>query len=216
MDGSPMLDGAHDATTLRAWYGSLSPADGAGAAPDMDGAEVLRTGAYGTVVAATAERVYKGNPTGNALGANGTIGIDGQYHALTAQNEMVGDAVPDLHGCYTADGDIRGYCMDRAPGRPLDSYVDHDTEPPAALDGLAALDLAAAESAVRGYLTELHGQGWAHGDLNPGNIVVAPPGTVTIIDPEYVPDGHQRRGSAQKRDWNAAESLFADLRRATP
>lgn len=216
MDHPPALDGVHDATTLRAWLGSLAPADGADAAPRMDGAEVVQAGRYGTVVAATDDRVYKGNPTTNATDANGTIGIDGQYRALTAQNDIVGDTVPDLHGCYTADGDVRAYCMDRVPGRPLADHVDRTPDRPVALDGLAALDLDMVESAVRDYLTELHDGGWAHGDINEGNILATPSGDVTVIDPEYVPMGTRRRGSAQMHDWNAAESLFADLRRAAP
>ena len=90
----------------------------------------------------------------------------GHEHLMTILDDRSADATPHLVFPYL-------------PGATLQSRIL------AAANSGRQLSLSAAIWAVRqaaGALAALHRRGWLHGDLQPGNLLIAPSGHVTLCD----------------------------------
>lgn len=205
------MEDTYTPTVIETWAASLLPDPLDAGIPDLDGAEVVQVDRYGTVVAATDELVYKGNASGNDHLC--AIGIPRQYTAMTGLNRIVPERVPDVHAAYRDDdGVVRAYTMARAPGKPAGAYYTHHRIP-RARPGLAALDVPAIATALHSLLDDLEDAGWAHGDLNPGNVALDPPATVTVYDPDFEPETFRDRSldAVQDRDRDHVDALIDAL-----
>lgn len=76
------------------------------------------------------------------------------------------------HGCRVRRGRITGLVLDRHP-RTLTDYLKNK---------VGSVDTEAFMQALSSAIHHLHSLGWAHNDLNPGNILVEEEGMPVLID----------------------------------
>lgn len=101
------------------------------------------------------------------------------FNSLLAEAQVLEDLShhphPNLihyHGCRVSRGYITGLVLDKHP-HDLETHVER---------GYWGLDKDAFMGALESVIHHLHGLGWAHNDLTPGNVMVSQAGLPVLID----------------------------------
>lgn len=121
------------------------------------------------------------------------------------------------NGILTVKGSQPVILMDWVEAKPMKKYIADNLSRPTVLEGLAQSFLKMTE--------ELHEQGISHGDLQHGNILVRPDGSLVLVDYDSlyvlgmdgVPDdikgmpGYQHPARIQQRYRSAYSDYFSEL-----
>lgn len=109
------------------------------------------------------------------------------------------------HGCLVKRGYITGLVLDRHPS-DLETYLKN---------GLGSMHKEPFMEALESAIYHLHSLGWAHNDLNPGNILVDASGMPVLIDFDSCLEIGQKlptRGTEGWRDVDIEEYTTSDMK----
>ncbi|RYP59818.1 hypothetical protein DL769_008376 [Monosporascus sp. CRB-8-3] len=126
---------------------------------------------YGVVEAGNAPRATK-SPVGPEFAVNDEANLTWEARVMELISEHPHPHIIGYYGYRVRRGRITGLVLDRHPS-DLKNYVKH---------GIGTIDEGPFMEALESPIHHLHPLGWAHNDLNPGNILVDKSGMPVLID----------------------------------